>query len=71
VKFFRAEKGWGAITSPDLDHDVWIHFAFIDKQGTRNFAAGDEVEFTHEECWGLQDSWHYRATWAKQVVDAQ
>lgn len=65
VKFFGTTKGWGAIISPDLPHDIWVHFSVIEGEGYRALAEGDEVEFTYEDCWGHQDSWHYRATWAR------
>jgi cold shock protein len=67
VKFYRDVKGWGAIVSPDLSHDVWVHFSAIDGEGYRAFTEGDEVEFKYEDCWGHQDSWHYRATWARRL----
>jgi cold shock protein len=67
VKFFTATKGWGAIMSPDLPHDVWVHFSVIDGAGYRAFSEGDDVEFRYEDCWGHQDSWHYRATWARRI----
>lgn len=71
VKFFLEEKGWGAIVSPELPHDVWVHFGHIDREGFRALSEGDEVEFRYEECWGNQDSWHYRTTWARPVRPAR
>jgi cold shock protein len=68
VKFFRSTKGRGAIQTPDLPHDVWVHFIAIDAPGYREFQEGDTVEFRYEDCWGHQDSWHYRATWARRVT---
>ena len=68
VKFYKAEKGWGGIHSSDLPHDVWVHFSAIDAPGYRSFEQGDEVEFRYEDCWGHQDSWHYRATWARSLT---
>ena len=71
VKFFRSEKGWGAIVSPSLPHDVWVHFSSIDAEGYRGLEEGDNVEFTYEDCWGHQDSWHYRATWCRRLASSQ
>jgi cold shock protein len=68
VKFWRGTKGWGAITSPDLPHDVWAHFSTIEATGYRALHEGDLVEFVYEDCWGHQDSWHYRATWVKALA---
>lgn len=62
VKFFKAEKGWGAITSPDLPDgfDAWVHFSVIEMDGYRVLEEGDQVEFTYEEV--VQDSFRFRAT---------
>lgn len=71
VKFFRSEKGWGAIASPDLAHDVWVPFTTIDVPGVsalKALQAGDEVEFSYEDCWERQDSWHYRTTWVRPIA---
>ena len=65
VKFWRDDKGWGAVTSLDLPHDVWVHFSAVDGEGYRSLDEGDPVEFRYEDCWGRQDSRHYRATWAR------
>ena len=67
VKFFRSDKGWGAIVTPSLPHDVWVHFSSIEGEGFRSLDEGDPVEFTYEDCWGRQDSWHYRTTWCRRV----
>ena len=67
VKFFKAEKGWGAITSPDLPagFDAWVHFSVIDMDGFRALEAGDTVEFTYEEA--RQDSFRFRATHVRRI----
>jgi CspA family cold shock protein len=67
VKFFLAEKGWGGIESPDLPHDVWVHFSAIAGAGYRSLEEGDKVEFRYEDCEGIQDSWHFRATWVRRL----
>ena len=35
VKFFKEDKGWGAISSPDLPDgfDAWVHFSAIEMDG--------------------------------------
>ena len=50
VKFFKPDKGWGAITSPDLPDgfDAWVHFSAIEMDGYRSLNAGDPVEFDYE-----------------------
>lgn len=67
VKFFRAEKGWGAISSDELPPgmDVWVHFSAIAGDGYKSLEAGDEVEFEYEAA--QQDSFNYRATTARKI----
>jgi cold shock protein len=62
VKFFHAEKGWGAISSSALPDgfDAWVHFSAIDAYGFRDLDAGDAVEFDFEPA--EQDSFRYVAT---------
>ena len=67
VKFFLPNRGWGAIVSPELPHDVFVHFSQIHQEGVRTLTEGQEVEFRYEDCWGKQGTWHYRATWARPV----
>lgn len=62
VKFYKDEKGWGAITVDDLPegHDVFVHFSAIEAEGFRRLSAGDVVELAYEAA--EQDSFHYVAT---------
>ncbi|MEV6773097.1 cold shock domain-containing protein [Nocardia sp. NPDC051030] len=61
VKFFKQEKGWGAIASADLPDgcDAWVHFSEIEATGFRALEAGDRVTFDIEAA--RQDSFQYRA----------
>ena len=71
VKFYKSEKGWGAISSLDLPpgRDAFIHFSDIRGQpGYREFTAGDEVEFEYRPA--HQDSCDFVATWARRLSDA-
>ncbi|AKK27839.1 cold-shock protein [Mycobacterium sp. EPa45] len=71
IKFYKSDKGWGAISSPELPPvlDAFISFADITGQtGFREFAAGDHVEFDYREA--RQDSFQFVATWARRVGDA-
>ncbi len=68
MKFFDADRGWGAIVSPELPHDVWAPFSTIEAEGYRSLTEGDEVEFRYEDCWGSQDSWQYRTTWVRAAA---
>ncbi len=40
VKFWKAEKGWGAISSPDLPEvrDAFAHFSVLEMEGYRVLA---------------------------------
>ena len=62
VKFYKSEKGWGAISSDELPagHDAWVHFSVIVGEGYRSLEAGQQVEFSYEAA--RQDSFEYRAT---------
>ena len=62
VKFFKHEKGWGAISCAELppDRDAWVHFSAIEGDGHRSLTAGDLVEFEVEQ--EPQDSFEFRAT---------
>ena len=70
VKFWKEEKGWGAISSPELPdgRDAWAHFSHVDvgdPTGYRSLTTGQEVEFTYEAA--QQDSFDYRVTWVRAV----
>jgi len=62
VKFFKEDKGWGAISSDALpaDEDAFVHFSAIEADGYRSLNAGDVVEFTYEPA--EQDSFRWIAT---------
>lgn len=67
VKFFKEEKGWGAISSSDLPDgaDAWVHFSAIEGAGFRALEPGDRVEFSYEEV--QQDSFRFRATLVRKL----
>jgi CspA family cold shock protein len=62
VKFYKVEKGWGAVSSSDLPDgaDAWIHFSAIEMDGFRTLAEEERVEFDYEEV--QQDSFRFRVT---------
>ncbi|MCC3311683.1 cold-shock protein [Nocardia africana] len=70
VKFFRPEKGWGAIAAAELPDgcDVWVHFSAIEGDGFRALDAGERVEFDYESA--QQDSFRYRATRVRRIDGA-
>jgi cold shock protein len=67
VKFFRPEKGWGAITSADLPDgcDAFVHYSAIDGEGFRYLDEGDRVSFDYERA--QQDSFRFRATCVRKL----
>lgn len=67
VKFFKQEKGWGAISSPELPEglDAFLHFSAIEMTGFRYFEAGDEVEFDYAPA--QQGSFRFIATRARKT----
>jgi CspA family cold shock protein len=67
VKFFKADKGYGAIASPDLRDglDAWVHFSAIEMDGYRFLEAGDRVEFGYQAA--RQDSFRFVATWVRKL----
>jgi cold shock protein len=62
VKFFRPDKGWGAVSCAELPegHDVWVHYSAIEGEGFRALVEGERVEFEYEAA--QQDSFRFRAT---------
>lgn len=64
VKFYKPEKGWGAVTSPAVPGDVWVQFSII-RTHCGQLEAGDIVEFDVEEA--PQTPFRYRATRAALV----
>ena len=68
VKFWHDEKGWGAISSPELPdgRDAWAHFSMIEMAGYRTLVAGQAVEFRYHA--GNQESFEFVADWVRPVL---
>jgi cold shock protein len=64
VKFYKEDRGWGAISSPELPEglDAWVHFSVIEMDGYRALEPGAAVEFEYEYEPAMQDSFRFRAT---------
>jgi CspA family cold shock protein len=67
VKFYKEDKGYGAIASPDLPDgfDAWVHFSVIEGDGYRSLEVGAPVDFDHEPA--RQDSFRFRATRVRKL----
>lgn len=67
MKFFKPERGWGAISSPALpvDQDAWVHHSEIQGTGYRMLTAGDRVEF--DVAAARQDSFRFVATRVRRL----
>ena len=67
VKWFKAEKGTGAIRSSELppERDAWVHFSVIEGQGYRSLEVDDAVEFDYETA--QQNSFDDRVTRVRRL----
>lgn len=67
VKFWREEKGWGAISSESLPpgRDAFAHFSVIERDGFRSLVEGETVEFTFHAT--RQDSFDFVADWIRPI----
>lgn len=48
VKWFKSEKGYGFIESPDFDADIFVHHSQIQMEGFRLLEQGEKVQFELE-----------------------
>ncbi|AHH20669.1 putative cold shock protein [Nocardia nova SH22a] len=67
VKFFRSDKGWGAVSCSELPdgRDAWVHYSAIEGDGFRELVEGERVEFEYEAA--EQDSFRFRATRVRRI----
>lgn len=45
VKWFNDKKGFGFITDPSVDGDIFVHFSQIEDEGFRTLQEGEVVEY--------------------------
>jgi cold shock protein len=45
VKWFNEKKGFGFITDPAVDGDIFVHFSVIQTDGFRTLKEGETVEY--------------------------
>lgn len=43
VKYFNDRKGWGFISSENLDKDIYVHYTQIEMEGYKTLKPGQEV----------------------------
>ena len=43
VKYFNDRKGWGFISSDELDKDIYVHYTQINMEGYKTLKEGQEV----------------------------
>ncbi|MCD0450392.1 cold shock domain-containing protein [Actinocorallia sp. API 0066] len=59
VTLWHAEDGWGAISSPAVPGEIWVHFSDVVMDGSPELKVGESVTFSWEEV--PQDEYSYRA----------
>jgi len=70
VKAWHDELGWGVVSSPDVDGEVWCHFMAIEAEPGirfRTLTPGAPVEFRVLLVPGGQDGYAYRADWIREI----
>ncbi len=45
VKYFNDLKGWGFITSEDIEQDIFVHYTAIKMEGFKTLKEGQEVVY--------------------------
>lgn len=55
------EQGWGVVSSPDVNGEVWTHFSNVAGTGHRSLSPGQAVTFSYET--PGQDGYPHRALW--------
>jgi cold shock CspA family protein/ribosomal protein S18 acetylase RimI-like enzyme len=67
VKFWKSDKGWGAISSETLPpgRDAFAHFSVIEADGYRELAQGQAVEFRYRAT--RQDRFEFIAEWVRAI----
>lgn len=45
VKWFNDKKGFGFITDPAVDGDIFVHYSAIQDEGFKTLKEGENVEY--------------------------
>lgn len=69
VKYWKPDKGWGAISSADLPpgRDAFAHFSAVEAEGYRELRQGQKVLFRYRPA--EQDSFRFVADWVRAIED--
>jgi cold shock CspA family protein/ribosomal protein S18 acetylase RimI-like enzyme len=69
VKFWKPEKGWGAISSEELPEgrDAFAHFSVIEAEGYRELNQNQRVLFRYHAA--QQDSFGFVADWVRAIEE--
>jgi len=49
VKWFSSEKGYGFISSSEVEKDIYVHFSDLQMKGFKTLEENDVVEFEYNE----------------------
>lgn len=49
VKWFSSEKGYGFISSNEIENDIYVHFSDIQMKGFKSLEKEDSVIFDYDE----------------------
>lgn len=49
VKWFSSEKGYGFISSKEVEKDIYVHFSDLQMKGFKTLEENDVVEFEYDE----------------------
>ena len=49
VKWFSSEKGYGFISSSEVEKDIYVHFSDLQMKGFKTLDENDVVEFDYDE----------------------
>lgn len=63
VKWFSSEKGYGFISSKEVENDIYVHFSDIDMKGYKTLEEGELVQFDYDEE-------HQKALNVKKIADS-
>ena len=67
VSFFHEERGWGLISSPAVDGEIWVKYNVIECDGFQNLHAGEKVEFGYQR--SPINGGRNVAVWVKRLYD--